>query len=271
MSELLDKLRLLLPGRPQAALILGSGLGDFADQLQAATSVSTRELDGYPQSTVPGHAGRIVMGKVNRMTVLCFQGRIHLYEGYTPDEVTLPVSIAHDFGCKILIVTNAAGGIDPELKPGDFMLIEDHINLQFRNPLRGGTRKTDERFVDMSEPYDSTLRKLAMDAALEEHVPLRRGVLGALLGPSYETAAEVRMMARMGASAACMSTIPEVLLARALGLRVLGISCITNRAAGTSPRPLRHDEVQAVAAQMSQQFGALLRAILRKLGDSHLA
>jgi purine-nucleoside phosphorylase len=271
MIELLDKLKLLLPGRPQAALILGSGLGDFADQLQGTSSVSTRELDGYPQSTVPGHAGRIVMGKVGRTTVLCFQGRIHLYEGYTAEEVTLPVRIAHEFGCKILIVTNAAGGIDPQLKPGDFMLIQDHINLQFRNPLRGANRKAEERFVDMSEPYDSALRKLATDVATEEHIPLKTGILGALLGPSYETVAEVRMMARMGASAACMSTIPEVILARSLGLRVLGVSCITNQAAGTSPTPLHHGEVQAVAAQMSQQFSALLAAILKKSGDSHFA
>lgn len=268
MTEVLAKLAQLFPQRPQTALILGSGLGDFATRLQEASSISTTELKGYPQSTVPGHAGRIVAGKINQMPVLCFQGRIHLYEGYTPDEVTLPVRIAHDLGCRILIVTNAAGGIDPHLAPGDFMLIEDHINLQFRNPLRHRDLKTEERFIDMSEPYDLELRHLASQAAREHGIPLKAGVLGALLGPSYETPAEVRMMARLGASAACMSTVPEVILARALGLRVLGISCITNCAAGTSPATLHHAEVQAVAAQMSQQFGALLTAILMKISES---
>ncbi len=268
MNEVLTKLARLFPQRPQTALILGSGLGDFATRLHEASSISTTELEGYPQSTVPGHAGRIVMGRVNRMAVLCFQGRIHLYEGYTPDEVTLPVRIAHGLGCRILMVTNAAGGIDPQLAPGDFMLIEDHINVQFRNPLRHRDLKTEERFIDMSEPYDVELRHLASQAAREQGIPLRAGVLGALLGPSYETPAEVRMMARLGASAACMSTVPEVILARALGLRVLAISCITNRAAGTSPTPLEHAEVQAVAAQVGQQFGTLLTAILVKVSES---
>ncbi|MFH1011412.1 MAG: purine-nucleoside phosphorylase [bacterium] len=268
MSELFDKLRLLLPGRPQAALILGSGLGAFAQQLTEATSVSVTELKGYPQSTVPGHAGRILMGKAGEVTVLCFQGRIHLYEGYTLGEVTLPVRIAHEFGCRILIVTNAAGGIERNLCPGDFLLIEDHINLQFRNPLRHRNLRAEERFIDMSEPYDRDLRSLALEAAREEGIPLKMGVLGALLGPSYETPAEVRMLARLGGSAACMSTIPEVILARALGLRVLGISCITNRATGTSPAPLHHGEVQAVAARMSHQFSTLLMAILKKVSES---
>jgi purine-nucleoside phosphorylase len=210
------------------------------------------------------------MGKASGVIVLCFQGRIHLYEGYTPDEVTLPVRIAHEFGCQILIVTNAAGGIERTLRPGDFMLIEDHVNLQFRSPLRQRNLKTEERFIDMSEPYDRELRKLALHAALEENIPMKVGVLGAILGPSYETPAEVRMLARLGASAACMSTIPEVILARALGLRVLGISCITNRAAGTSPAPLHHGEVQEVASRMSRQFSALLMAILKKLSGSLL-
>jgi purine-nucleoside phosphorylase len=264
-TEILHDLTRLFPQKPQVALILGSGLGDFASRLHEPSSISTTELKGYPQSTVPGHAGRIVIGKVNQMSVLCFQGRIHLYEGYTPNEVTLPVRIAHGLGCKILIVTNASGGIDPNLAPGDFMLIEDHINLQFRNPLRHRDLKMEERFIDMSEPYDAELRQLASEVAREHHIPLKTGVLCALLGPSYETPAEVRMVARLGASAACMSTIPEVILARALGLRVLGISCITNRAAGTSSKPLEHAEVQAVAAQVGQSFGILLTEILKKI------
>jgi purine-nucleoside phosphorylase len=265
MTEMLLQLEHIFPWRPQTALILGSGLGAFADELQDAVAVSTKELEGYPQSTVLGHAGRIVLGKVKQAKVLCFQGRIHLYEGYTPHEVTLPVRIAHHFGCQTLIVTNAAGGIDPHLEPGDLMLIEDHINLQFRNPLRDHDLETEERFVDMSEPYDRGLMELAMVVALAQGITLKRGVLGAILGPSYETPAEVRMLSHLGADAACMSTVPEVILANALGLRVLGISCITNPAAGVSPTPLRHSEVQAVAARVSQRFRTLLTAILEKL------
>ena len=268
MTEILTKLETIFLLRPQTALILGSGLGAFADELQESVAIPTSELEGYPQSTVPGHAGRIVLGKVKDATVLCFQGRIHLYEGYNLHEVTMPVLIAHHLGCGTLIVTNAAGGIDPHFEPGDLMLIEDHINLQFRNPLRNHDLKTEQRFVDMSEPYDHSLKDLAYEVALEQGIMLKKGVLGALLGPTYETPAEVRMLARLGAGAACMSTIPEVILARALGLRVLGISCITNCAAGTSPAPLDHHEVQVVAAQVSQQFGALLTAILMKISES---
>lgn len=265
MNEILQQLENRFPLRPQVALILGSGLGAFADELEDAVSVSTRELEGYPQSTVPGHAGRIAVGKIEQSVVLCFQGRIHLYEGYTLEQVTLPVQIAHHLGCDKLIVTNASGGIDRHLKPGDLMLIEDHINLQFRSPLRGRELEADKRFVDMSEPYDRELMDLAFQTALEVGIQLKRGVLGAVLGPTYETPAEVRMLARMGASAGCMSTIPEVIHARALGLRVLGISCITNPAAGISPEPLQHSDVQEMAAKVSGRFRALLRAILKKL------
>ncbi|MFH1861495.1 MAG: purine-nucleoside phosphorylase, partial [bacterium] len=184
---------------------------------------------------------------------------------YSPQEVILPVHIAHHLGCHTLLVTNASGGIDPHFQPGDLMLIEDHINLQFRNPLRHNTLNAEQRFVDMSEPYDRSLKELALQTAMEQGIPLKRGVLCALLGPAYETPAEVQMMKRLGASAACMSTIPEVIAARALGLRVLGISCITNSAAGISSEPLRHDDVQIVAAQVSERFRALLRGILNKL------
>lgn len=265
MTEILAQLERLFPWKPQTALILGSGLGDFADELQQRVAIPTSELEGYPISTVPGHAGRIVLGKVNEGVVLCFQGRIHLYEGYSPQEVTLPVHIAHHLGCRTLIVTNAAGGIDPHFEPGDLTLIEDHINLQFRNPLRHRDLKTEQRFVDMSEPYDRALMDLALEVASEQGIVLKRGVLGAVSGPSYETPAEVRMLARLGAGAACMSTVPEVILARALGLRVLGISCITNRAAGTARAPLDHSEVQAVAARVSERFRSVVKGILEKL------
>ncbi len=265
MNDILAELERRISLRPDVALILGSGLGAFADELKDAVSIPTTELNGYPKSTVPGHAGRIVAGKLGRTSVLCFQGRIHLYEGYSPQEVILPVHIAHHLGCHTLLVTNASGGIDPHFQPGDLMLIEDHINLQFRNPLRHNTLNAEQRFVDMSEPYDRSLKELALQTAMEQGIPLKRGVLCALLGPAYETPAEVQMMKRLGASAACMSTIPEVIAARALGLRVLGISCITNSAAGISSEPLRHDDVQVVAAQVSERFRALLRGILNKL------
>jgi purine-nucleoside phosphorylase len=248
------------------AIILGSGLGAFAETFEDATAVNTSELPGYPVSTVPGHAGRIVTGRVGKVRVLAFQGRIHQYEGYAPSEVVIPVRLAHKLGAKILIVTNASGAMTKRFAPGDLLLIDDHINLQFRNPLRGPLVKGDARWPDCGYAYDRELCMLAERVALEQGITLKRGVLAGMLGPTYETPAETRMLARLGADAGCMSTVPEVVCAAALGLRVLGISCVTNWAAGINDTPLDHVDVQRVAAQASGRFAKLLKGVLLELG-----
>ena len=255
-----------LPGTADVALILGSGLGAFADTLEDAKSVSTSDLPGYPVSTVPGHAGRIVVGKIGETRVMAFQGRVHMYEGYSPEEVVTPVRVAAKAGAKILIVTNASGAFSKKFSPGDLLLIEDHINMQFRNPLRGPNHKDEPRWPDLCNCYDEKLKLLAEEAAREERISLRRGTLGAVLGPNYETPAEAAMLNKMGADAGCMSTVPEVITAAACGLRVLGISCITNSAAGISDIKLTHEDVQKVAADSSERFKKLLSSILNKIG-----
>lgn len=255
----------LLPGPVDLAIILGSGLGAFADAFADAKSVSTSDLPGYPVSTVPGHAGKIIVGHISGKRVLAFQGRIHQYEGYEPGQVVIPVRLAHALGAKILIVTNASGAFNRRFSPGDLLLIDDHINLQFRNPLRGPNHTGEERWPDMAECYDRELCLLAEKIALEQRIPLKRGTLGGLLGPTYETPAEAKMLARLGADAGCMSTVPEVIAAAGLGMRVLGISCVTNWAAAVTGQALSHADVQDVAGQASERFARLLRGILEIL------
>jgi purine-nucleoside phosphorylase len=254
-----------LPGTAEVALILGSGLGGFADSLEDAKSVKTSELPGYPVSTVPGHAGRIVVGRIGHTRVMAFQGRIHMYEGYSPEQVVVPVRVAAKAGVKILIVTNASGAFSKKFSPGDLLLIEDHINMQFRNPLRGPNHKDEPRWPDMCNCYDDKLKTLAEEVAREQGISLRRGTLGAVMGPNYETAAEAAMLNKLGADAGCMSTVPEVITAAACGLRVLGISCITNSAAGISDIKLTHEDVQKVAQEASARFASLLTVILKRV------
>ncbi len=261
----LDALVSRLPYSADVALILGSGLGGFADMLDDSHSIQTSELPGYPVSTVAGHAGRIVFGRIGQTRVMAFQGRVHMYEGYPPAMVAVPVRLAFRLGAKTLIVTNASGAFTKRFAPGDLLLIEDHINLQFRNPLHGPVEPGDGRWPDLGHIYDAELAALAERIALREKISLKRGTLAGMLGPTYETPAEARMLARIGADAGCMSTVPEVIAAAALGMRVLGISCITNWAAGLSEQPLDHVDVQRVAAEVSEKFARLLRAILKEL------
>jgi len=260
----IDSIAQHLSGPADVGLILGSGLGGFADTLENAESVSTRDLPGYPQSTVAGHAGRIVIGNVGKTRVAAFQGRVHLYEGYPPEVVVTPVRVAQALGCKTLIVTNASGAFTRRFSPGDLLLIEDHINLQFRNPIHA-LWEEGLRIPDTCYFYDTELCELTERVAIEEKISLKRGTLAALLGPTYETRAEARMLARLGADAGCMSTIPEVLMAAALGMRVLGISCVTNWAPNIGESTLDHDDVQRVAAQAGEKFSRLLRTILARL------
>ncbi|CAN5813001.1 purine-nucleoside phosphorylase [soil metagenome] len=251
---------------PVVALILGSGLGALADDMQNATAIPFREIPGFPQAAVVGHAGRLVIGEVEGVTCVVLQGRFHLYEGHDAATVALPTRVMLGLGARALIVTNAAGGINRGMRAGDLMLIDDHINLMGDNPLIGSVMDGDTRFPDMSRPYDAALQELAMQVALEERVRLARGVYVAVLGPSYETPAEVRMLERLGADVVGMSTVPEVLAARARGVPVLGISLVTNAAAGLTAEPLSHDEVVAAGIEAHGRFTRLIRGVIRRIG-----
>jgi purine-nucleoside phosphorylase len=272
INPILSVLKPIFPDPPEIALVLGSGLGVFVEELEETRSIATKDLPRYPQSTVSGHQGAVISGRFAGKRLICFQGRIHLYEGYRVEEVVLPVRVAHGVGAHTLILTNAAGGIQPNLEPGSLMLITDHIDQQFRrrvNPelVEGQApfRHERQRFFEFSSPYSDRLIDLARAAALEEGVPLFSGVLGAHLGPSYETPAEVRMQQVMGVDAACMSTVAEAAEAARLGMEVMGISCITNRAAGLSEAPLDHADVIEVAARIRDKFMALLKRIIAGL------
>lgn len=247
---------------PELVLILGSGLGALADEAEDAVAIPTADVPGYPRSTVPGHAGRLVFGRFEGRRVLFVQGRVHLYEGHPPRTLTFPVRLAHALGARKLLVTNAAGGIDPTMGPGTLMFITDHINFAFANPLSGPARDGEPRFPDMSAPYDPAWLDRAERLALERGIPTRRGVYIWTSGPSYETPAEIRFFRTVGADAVGMSTVPEVIQASALGMPVLGISAITNPAAGLNAAPLNHEEVMEVGRQVRDRFAALVRAIV---------
>lgn len=256
-----------IAGLPKLAVILGSGLGSFADELRASAIIPTAEIPGYPRSTVTGHAGRWVIGTLHNQQVLAVQGRVHAYEGYPIQTVGLPVHLMAELGVKRLIVTNAAGGLNPQFVPGDLMLIDDHLNLMFSNPLRGRNRKAwGDQWPDLCAPYDLEYQRLAMSNALALGITLRRGVLFGAKGPCYETAAEIRMARHFGADAITMSTVPEVIVAASRRLRVLGLSCITNMATGLSHTKLDHSEVTETAARVRGQFTRLLRQLVMRLG-----
>jgi purine-nucleoside phosphorylase len=252
-------------------LVLGSGLGGLADEIVDAVRVPYADIPGFPRSTVTGHAGALVAGILNGVEVVAMQGRFHLYEGWEPADVAFPIRVLGALGAELLLLTNAAGGLRAGMEPGDLMLISDHINLTGRNPLVGPVQGREERFPDMSEPYDAELRRAAEAVALELRIPLTQGVYAALLGPSYETPAEVRMLRVLGADAVGMSTVPEVLVARALGMRVVGISCITNLASGLGGAALSHAEVMEVGAGVRDRLASLVRALLPRALASNLA
>ncbi len=261
-----DAIRARLDGEaPTAAIVLGSGLGGLADDLEQPTTIPYREVPGFPASTVAGHAGALIAGQLAGHHVIALSGRFHVYEGHDVRLAAFPARVAYALGARTLIVSNAAGGINTAWQPGDLMLIRDHINLMFRNPLIGGVERGDVRFPDMSAPYDSALADLAKAVAAEQGILLREGVYAALLGPSYETRAEVRMLGVLGADAVGMSTVPEVIAARALGMRVLGISCITNLACGLSDTPISHAEVLDITARAAGTFRRLVRGVVARL------
>jgi purine-nucleoside phosphorylase len=255
---------------PAAVLVLGSGLGGLADEIEDAVRIPFAEIPGFPrrEQELAGHAGRLVAGRLASVEVVAMQGRFHLYEGWSPEQVALPLRALKALGAGVLLATNAAGGIRPGFRPGDLMLIADHINLMGANPLIGRTVPGEARFPDMSDPYDAEFRRRAEEVARELRVPLVQGVYAGLLGPSYETPAEIRMLARLGADAVGMSTVPEVIVARALGVRCLGLSCITNLAAGLGHAKLSHDEVMEEGARVRDRLAALVRALLPRIAPT---
>ncbi len=250
---------------PKVAIVLGSGLGFLSDEVRDSVRIPYAEIPGFPQPGVVGHKGELVAGTLEGVPVLVQSGRFHLYEGHSADVVALPVRVFHAVGVRTLIVTNAAGGVRPTFRAGALMLIADHVNLMFRNPLIGPVQEGEERFPDMSAPYDPELRALAREVARQERIPLDEGVYLALLGPCFETPAEIRMLQRLGADAVGMSTVPEVITARARGIRCLGFSTITNLAAGISPVPLSHQEVLEVGRQVGHSLGTIVKGVVRQL------
>jgi purine-nucleoside phosphorylase len=253
-------------GRVDIGIILGSGLGDYAKTLHDPKSLSYSDIPGFPESTVPGHAGIWHSGKQHGKSVCMMQGRFHAFEGYDLQEVTLPVRVMALLGVKTLIVTNAAGGVNLNFHPGDLMQITDFINLTGRNPLRGpNLDEFGPRFPDMTYAYDRELAALAHRLAREMNIRLQKGVYCGFSGPSYETPAEIRMARILGADAVGMSTVPETIVARHCGMRVLGLSCITNMAAGILDAPLDHREVIAAGEQVKETFKSLIDAVIGEI------
>ncbi|ART76950.1 purine-nucleoside phosphorylase [Sutcliffiella horikoshii] len=253
-----------LSNKPEIGLILGSGLGVLAEEIQNPVVIPYTEIPEFPVSTVEGHAGQLVIGELEGKTVIAMQGRFHFYEGYAMEKVTFPVRVMKYIGVEKLIVTNAAGGVNESFEAGDLMILTDHINNMGTNPLIGpNNNELGARFPDMSEPYCKQLRKLAKDVAAEIGLKVQEGVYVGNTGPSYETPAEVRMLRTLGGDAVGMSTVPEVIVARHSGMKVLGISCISNMAAGILDQPLTHDEVMETTEMVKANFLQFVKTIVK--------
>jgi purine-nucleoside phosphorylase len=266
IQEAASFLRSKIGEQPQIGLILGSGLGVLADLIEKPIIIDYAKIPHFPVSTVEGHAGELVVGSIQGKQVLIMKGRFHAYEGYGVETVSFPVRVMKELGVQTLIVTNAAGGVNTSYEVGDLMVISDHLNLTSRNPLIGPNENDlGVRFPDMSEAYSRRLRKLAHQVAESQSFSLREGVYAGLLGPSYETPAEIRMLRTLGADAVGMSTVPEVIIARHAGLEVLGFSCISNMAAGILDQPLSHAEVMETTEKVKPKFLKLVLGIIEAL------
>lgn len=251
---------------PRIAIVLGSGLGSFADEFEEAVRIPYSEIPGFKQSTVAGHAGQLIIGSLDSVPLVAMQGRVHYYEGYSLEEVTFPIRTFKLLGVKTLILTNASGGINVELGQGALMVISDHVNLMGDNPLRGpNDDRFGPRFPDMTSVYERDLQEFVIAEAKAIGVEVRRGIYGALSGPSYETPAEIHLLRNLGADAVGMSTVPEAIVARHMGVEVLGISCITNMAAGISDEPINHEEVMATGNRVRDIFALLLRRVVERI------
>ena len=255
----------------EAVRAIRSRIGDLRPVaglvLEDAVSVAYDDLPNWPPVGVIGHSGTLVAGRLSGVPAVALKGRAHLYEGHSPDRATLPIRVLAALGTRALFVSNAAGAINPSFVPGDLMLITDHINLMGMNPLTGPVVEGDQRFPDMTRAYDATLSEAVRAASADEGIALREGVYAALLGPSYETPAEIRMLERIGADAVGMSTVPEVIVARAMGLRCFGVSCLTNFAAGIQPQPLDHEEVMETTERVGGQFRSLVRSVMGRIEE----
>ena len=257
--------------RPAVAVVLGSGLGGLANAIESAVRIPFGDIPGFPEATVVGHDGAAIVGHIGGRDVVALSGRFHMYEGHPAALAAFPVRVFHAMGVRELFVSNAAGGISSRLAVGDLMMISDHLNLMGANPLVGPLQDGDTRFPDMTDAYDPGLRKVLRTTAETLGIPLREGVYAGLLGPSYETPSEVKMLRLLGADAVGMSTVPEVIMARALGIRVAGISCITNAAAGVTGAALSHAEVLETTRRVSGAFEALVTEYLARSGARQLS
>jgi purine-nucleoside phosphorylase len=266
INEAVEAIQKRTSVKPDVALILGSGLGDLALDIENPTIIDYKEIPHFPVSTVEGHAGQLVIGELEGKKVVAMQGRFHFYEGYSMQEVTFPVRVMYKLGARNLVVTNACGGMNPEFEPGDLMLIEDHINMTGQNPLIGPNEEEfGPRFPDMSEAYTKSLIQLAEKTAAEEGIKVQKGVYAGITGPAFMTPAELIMLRNLGADAVGMSTVPEVIVASHMDMKVLGIACVTDMAVGEELEPLTHEQVVAVAAKTKPKFIQLVKKTLSKM------
>ena len=271
LERIYENVRKQITFQPKAALILGSGLGNFADTVQTEETLDYHAIEGFPVSTVPGHKGRFIFGYVDEVPMVIMQGRVHYYEGYSMEEVTLPIRLMRLLGAKLLFLTNASGGINEKYRAGDFMLISDHISSFIPSPLIGANdEKLGPRFPDMSDVYKKEIREIIKRIAKEEGIPPQEGVYIQFTGPAYETPAEIRMARLLGADAVGMSTVCEAIVANHMGMDVCGISCVTNMASGILPQPLSHKEVQETADRVAPLFERLVRKSLTAVYQERL-
>lgn len=267
LQKCFESVRANVPFTPKAALVLGSGLGDYANGIKVEAVLDYGDIEEFPVSTVPGHKGRFIFGYVGEVPVVCMQGRVHYYEGYEMSDVVLPIRLMKMMGAEVLFLTNAAGGIQIGMKAGDLMLIRDQIGSLVPSSLRGANLDAlGVRFPDMSQMYDLEFQKIAKKAAADLGIDLKEGTYMQMPGPQYETPREVAMCRILGADAVGMSTACEAIAARHMGMRVLGISCISNLASGISAQPLSHEEVQAAADEAAPKFQALVTEVIKKIG-----
>lgn len=266
MSKSIDYIKGKIKNQPEIGIVLGSGLGDFADSIEDKIEIPYTEIPGFPVSTVKGHDGKLIFGKINSKEVCVMKGRIHYYEGYDIKEVVYPIEVLAGLGIKTLILTNAAGGVNTDFEPADLMIINDHINLMGKNPLIGpNDEDLGPRFPDMTDLYNKDLIEVAEKSAKKLGIDIQEGVYMYFTGPSYETAAEVRMARILGADAVGMSTVPEAIIARHRGLKILGISTITNMSTGILDTPLDHTEVVEVGQEVAGKFKELLKEIIEEI------
>ena len=253
---------------PDVAIVLGSGLGDYGKEIKVVQELPYEEIEGFPVSTVKGHAGKFIFGYVGDTKVVCMQGRVHYYEGYPITDVVLPTRLMKLMGAKILFLTNASGGVNPGFKAGDFMMLTDHISVFAPNPLVGeNIEELGTRFPDMSEIYDKDLRNIIEETAKDYGIELKKGIYAQLTGPSFESPAEIQMLHKLGIDAVGMSTVVEAITANHMGMKICCISFVSNLAAGMNPNPLTHEEVQEAAREAAQRFKKLVTEVVKKLGN----